>query len=144
LGLIDALTKNVVSRTLLFAQFSASSWGIPLKVAFDELSSYAKSPSFDELLYNLAYGERQNGCAAGTIQHPLVISWGKQDRVCFPEQSKKALELFPDGQLHWFNKCGHFPHWDQPQETVDLILQITNSNHPNSNYDTDKKQRLWS
>jgi len=138
MGLIDALTKNVVSRSLLFAQFSAHPWKIHPKVAFDELSSYAKSPSFDELLYNLAYGERQQGCAAGAIFNPLVIGWGKQDRVCFPGQAKKALELFPDAQLHWFNKCGHFPQWDKPQETIDLILKVTSKNQYAYPYDTIK------
>ncbi len=40
-------------------------------------------------------------------------------------QAKKALELFPDAQFNWFNNCGHFPQWDQPQQTVDLILRVT-------------------
>ncbi len=54
-------------------------------VAFDGLSSYANSPFFAELLYNVAYGEQQKGSASGTIHHPLVIGWGKQDRVCSSE-----------------------------------------------------------
>ena len=140
MGLVDTLTRNVISRTILFAQFSAHPWRIHPKVAFDELSSYAKSPSFDELLYNLAYGERQKGCDAGTIQNPLMIGWGKQDRVCFPSQAKKALELFPDAQLHWFKNCGHFPHWDQPQETINLILKATNKNQVDTHYADFKNQ----
>lgn len=125
LGLLDALTKNRISRTLLFAQFSAHPWRLYPKVAFDELNSYAASPAFDELLYNLAFGEQQQGCPAGSIEAPLVIGWGRQDRVCFPGQADKALKLFPDARLHWFNNCGHFPQWDQPQQTIDLILRVT-------------------
>ncbi len=125
LGLIPALTQNTISRTLLFAQFSAHPWRLHPKVASDELHSYAASPVFDELLYNLAYGEKQQGCPAGSIGQPLLIGWGRQDRVCFPGQAKKALELFPDAQFNWFNNCGHFPQWDQPQQTVDLILRVT-------------------
>jgi pimeloyl-ACP methyl ester carboxylesterase len=125
LGLIPALTKNTISRSLLFAQFSAHPWRLHPKVASDELNSYAASPVFDELLYNLAYGEQQQGCPAGSIRQPLVIGWGRQDRVCFPGQAKKALELFPDAKLHWFNNCGHFPQWDQPLQTIDLILRVT-------------------
>ena len=140
MGLVDTLTRNVISRTLLFAQFSAHPWRIHPKVAFDELSSYAKYPSFDELLYNLAYGERQKGCDAGTIQNPLMIGWGKKDRVCFPSQAKKALELFPDAQLHWFKNCGHFPHWDQPQETINLILKATNKNQFDTHFADFKNQ----
>jgi pimeloyl-ACP methyl ester carboxylesterase len=29
---------------------------------------------------------------------------------------------FPDARLHWFERCGHFPQWDAPRETVALIL----------------------
>jgi hypothetical protein len=37
----------------------------------------------------------------------------------------RATELFPSARLHWFDRCGHFPHWDAPAETVDLILRRT-------------------
>lgn len=33
--------------------------------------------------------------------------------------------LFPDAKLPWFADCGHFPHWDQPEETVRLIREST-------------------
>jgi pimeloyl-ACP methyl ester carboxylesterase len=122
---MPALTRNAISRSLLFAQFSARPWRIPPEVALDEMRSFAASPVFDELLYNLAYGEEQKGAPAGAIEHPLIIGWGRRDRVCLPGQSKLALEKFPDAQLHWFDSCGHFPQWDKPLETVRLILDGT-------------------
>lgn len=125
IGLLPAITKYAVSRSLLFAQFSAHPWKLSARLVLDELRSYVAAPSFDELLYNLAYGEKQKGCRSGFIKHPLVIGWGKQDRICLPSQAKRALELFPDAELHWFNNCGHFPQWDQPQETIKLILETT-------------------
>jgi hypothetical protein len=69
---------------LLLSQFSAHPWALSPQVTLEELRGYAASPSFDELLYNLAYGETQQGVAVGSIPHPLVIGWGDQDRVCFP------------------------------------------------------------
>ena len=122
---MPALTSNVISRSLLFAQFSARPWRIAPKVALDEMHSFAASPVFDELLYNLAYGEEQEGAQAGATEHPLVIGWGRRDRVCLPSQANRALAKFPDAQLHWFEHCGHFPQWDKPQETVRLILDST-------------------
>jgi pimeloyl-ACP methyl ester carboxylesterase len=110
---------------LQFAQFSALPWRIAPQVALDEMRSFAASPAFDELLYNLAYGEEPEGAPAGAIEHPLVIGWGRRDRVCLPSQSKLALEKFPGARLHWFERCGHFPQWDRPQETVRLILNST-------------------
>jgi pimeloyl-ACP methyl ester carboxylesterase len=69
-----------------------------------------------------------------SIEHPLVIGWGRHDRVCFPSEAKRAVTLFPDARLHWFEHCGHFPQWDVPRETVRLILSNTGksvySSHP--------------
>ncbi|UOQ96287.1 alpha/beta fold hydrolase [Hymenobacter sp. 5317J-9] len=119
------LTGNAATRSLLFAQFSARPWAIPAYAALDEMRSFAHSPSFDELLWNLAHGEVQQGAPRGTISSPLVIGWGRQDKVCLPGQAKRALERFPDARLYWFDRCGHFPQWDQPAETVRLILAAT-------------------
>ena len=95
----------------------------------DELRSYARSPAFDELLHDLAYGEEQQGAPRGSIDSPLAIGWGRNDWICLPRQAQRAVALFPDAQLHWFDRCGHFPHWDQPDATVSLILDVT-SGHP--------------
>lgn len=119
------LTGNAVTRTLLFAQFSAHPWQIPAHVALTEMRTFAEAPSFDELLRNLAYGEVQQGAPRGTISAPLVIGWGRQDKVCLPSQAKLALGKFPDAQLYWFANCGHFPQWDQPAEATRLILAAT-------------------
>ncbi len=122
------ITRNVVARSILFAQFSPGPWRIAPQVALDEMRSFAASPVFDELLYNLAYGEEQKGAPKNSIKNPLVIGWGRRDLVCFPSQAKLALEKFPDAQLHWFDRCGHFPQWDRPAETTRLILDGLSQN----------------
>jgi pimeloyl-ACP methyl ester carboxylesterase len=119
---MPALANNVVTRTLLLAQYSAHPWQVPGPVVLDELRTYAQGPSFDELLYELAYGEEQQGAPKGSIAAPLVIGWGRQDRVCLTGQAQVALEKFPDARLYWFNNCGHLPQWDQPGEATRLIL----------------------
>ena len=45
--------------------------------------------------------------------------------VLFPSQAHAAQDKFPNAELHWFDDCGHFPQWDQPEETVTLILSRT-------------------
>ncbi|MDQ6629360.1 MAG: hypothetical protein M3Z29_13100, partial [Pseudomonadota bacterium] len=121
----DALpfaTRHVATRAALFAQFSAHPARLPAPLALDELQSYVAAPSFDELLRELAYGEAQQGAPQGSIPAAPIIGWGRHDRVCFPSQAPRALDLFPDARLHWFEHSGHFPHWDQPYDTVRLIL----------------------
>ena len=119
---LPRITANTVGRALLLAQFSSRPSHVPANIALDELRAYVAAPAFDELLYQLAYGEEQQGAPRHALLHPLVIGWGRQDRLCFPGQAKRALELFPDARMHWFERCGHFPHWDAPAETVQLIL----------------------
>ncbi|MFD1872125.1 alpha/beta fold hydrolase [Hymenobacter bucti] len=123
--IMPALTGNVLTRSLLLAQFSAHPWRVPAQAALDELRGYAKSPSFEELLTDLVYGAEQRGAPRHAIKAPLVIGWGRQDRVCWPGQSARALAKFPDARLYWFEQCGHLPQWDQPAETIRLILAAT-------------------
>lgn len=122
---LPSIVKSPVGRTLLLAQFSARPWELPPEVVLEELRSFAASPAFDELLHQLAYGETQRGAPPNSVEQPLVIGWGRQDRVCFPRQAERALELFPDARLHWFDRCGHFPQWDAPREASRLILETT-------------------
>ncbi|NEU09443.1 alpha/beta fold hydrolase [Flavihumibacter sp. R14] len=119
------LTRSRLGRQVLFAQLSAHPERISPDLALNEMRSCAVSPSFDELLYAIVYGEEQQGSPKGTILKPLVIGWGLSDHVCFPGQAQRAMDLFGDAQLHWFKDCGHFPQWDSPQETVRLILHAT-------------------
>lgn len=123
--LMPQITGSAIGRTLLLAQFSAHPWRLAPDVVLDEMRSFADAPSFDELLYNLAYGEEQRGTPRGSIEKPLVIGWGRRDLVCLPSQARRATNLFPDARLHWFEKCGHLPQWDAPAETVRLILDAT-------------------
>ena len=125
--LMPAISRSKVARTMLLAQFSRRPWALDPTVVLEEMHSYARAPAFDELLHRLAYGDEQEGAARGSIEAPLVIGWGRNDKVCFASQAKRALGLFPDARLHWFERCGHFPHWDAPQETVQLILNNCSS-----------------
>ena len=120
--LMPAIAANKVARTMLLAQFSRRPWALDPAVVLEEMRSYAHARSFDELLHRLAYGEQQEGVPRGSIEAPLVIGWGRNDKVCLPRQAKRALSLFPDARMHWFERCGHFPHWDAPHETAELIL----------------------
>lgn len=122
---IPKILNSDTGRKLLLLQFSARPEQLSPQAAIQELNDYVDSESFDELLYNLVYGEKQEGLPENTLKKPLIIGWGKKDKVCFPRQAKRALKTFPDARLHWFEDCGHFPHWDKPLETVELILKHT-------------------
>jgi pimeloyl-ACP methyl ester carboxylesterase len=122
---IPFIATHASARALLFAQLSAHPARLPPELVVDEMRSYAASPVFDELLHDLAFGAEQEGAPPGSIRRPVIIGWGRQDRVCFPHEANSALALFPDAQLRWFDDSGHFPHWDHPREAVDMILDAT-------------------
>ncbi len=119
------LTGNPVGRTALFAQFSAHPWKLPQDLVLHELRGFKTSTSLDPSLNALIHGPRQEGAPAGSLKGKMVIGWGRKDKVTAPSEAARATELFPDATLHWFENCGHFPHWDQPTEAARLILDST-------------------
>lgn len=122
---LPALTRSPLGRSVLLAQFSAQPWRLPADVVLRELRSYVAAHSFDATLHALAHGPTQQGMPAGTARGPIVIGWGRRDLVCLPRQAERAARRFPDARLHWFESCGHFPQWDQPEQATRLILEST-------------------
>ena len=121
---LPALSRSAVTRSALLAQLSVRPWRLDDAVVATELQSFARTKTFDALVRDLAKGAEQKGPAADPSR-PVVIGWGRQDRLCLPRQAARAQEAFPSARLHWFSNCGHFPMWDRPNETVQLILETT-------------------
>ena len=123
--LLPALLGSPAGRTALLAQFSARPWALDGGMVRTELEGYLASPSFGEVLADLARGPRQQGAPAGSLPGRVTIGWGRRDRVTVARQARRAAEAFPDAELHWFRGCGHFPTWDAPEEPVRLVLDRT-------------------
>lgn len=123
-AILPALARNPASRTALLAQLSARPWALDPALVARELISFAATPTFDALVRDLTGGPVQEGPAAAD-SGPVVIGWGRHDRLCLPRQAERARAAFPSARLHWFGASGHFPMWDQPGETVQVILDAT-------------------
>lgn len=121
--LMPVLTRHAATRTLLLAQLSAKAWTLPAGVVLTEMRSFAATCVFDDMVRELATGPLQAGAA--TTPGRVTIGWGRDDRLLLPRQAQRARAAFPQARLHWFDDCGHFPQWDQPDETVRLILEAT-------------------
>ncbi len=122
--LLPFLAGNPVTRTILLPQFTAKPWAIPKAVVLPTLLGF-KDPATRPAFRFLAKGPQQEGLAKGAQEHPILLVWGKRDYVTPAGQSLIAQERFPDATLELIDKCGHFPHWDQPDQTVRLILAHT-------------------
>ncbi len=121
---LPALSRNAATRTALLAQLSARPWALDPQAVANELQSFVDTPTFDALVRDLASGPAQQGPAAPSSGR-VTIGWGRSDRLCLPRQAKRAMIAYPSARLHWFDRCGHFPMWDRPDETVQLILDST-------------------
>ena len=122
---IPGIANNVAGRTALLAQLSAKPWALDPALVAQELKSFADTRTFDALVKDLATGPMQEGTSNPLA--PVFIGWGRKDRLCLPRQAARAMAAFPDAKLHWFESSGHFPMWDQPEETVRVILDATGS-----------------
>ena len=119
--LLPGLSRHAFTRTLLLAQLSARPWLLPSLLVEGELQSLAATSVSDAMLLELARGSLQQGSVL-TPGH-VTIGWGRHDRLLLPRQAVRAQAAFPSAQLHWFERSGHFPHWDQPEETARVILE---------------------
>ncbi len=121
---LPALSHTAAGRTMLLAQLSARPWALDPELIETELKSFVATRTFDDLVRDLAGGPEQQGPAAPG-SGPIVIGWGRQDRLCLPRQAGRAQRAFPGARLHWFDRCGHFPVWDQPDAAARLVLDST-------------------
>ena len=124
-GVLPALLGNSAGRTLLLAQLSARPWALTREIVLPDVRGLADSPATGAALDALTHGPKQQGAPAGTVPGRVTIGWGRRDLVTVPRQAARAMELFPDAVLHWFERCGHFPQWDASYEATRLILDST-------------------
>ena len=120
---LPAITGNIAGRSALLVQLSARPWALDPAFVAHELRSLADTRTVNSLVKDLATGANQQGSA--NTPSPVVIGWGRKDRLCLPQQANRAMAAFPEATMHWFERSGHFPMWDQPQETVKVILDAT-------------------
>lgn len=119
---LPALAGSAAGRTALLPQFSPRPWAVPAGAALTDLESIATTPALFETLEALVDADPQRG---GTTPGKVVLGWGRRDRVTLPRQAARAEGAFPHASLHWFDRCGHFPMWDRPEETVQVVLAAT-------------------
>jgi pimeloyl-ACP methyl ester carboxylesterase len=61
---------------------------------------------------------------------PFMLVWGEDDSIIPVEHALAAHELVPSSRLELFEGAGHFPHLDEPQRFVDVLLDFIDSTDP--------------
>jgi pimeloyl-ACP methyl ester carboxylesterase len=54
---------------------------------------------------------------------PTALLWGKNDNVTPPDVAKEFDKLLPNSKLIWFDKCGHAPMMEHPEEFNDTVYE---------------------
>jgi pimeloyl-ACP methyl ester carboxylesterase len=61
---------------------------------------------------------------------PFMLVWGENDSIIPVEHALAAHELVPSSRLELFEGAGHFPHLDEPQRFLDVLLDFIDSTDP--------------
>jgi pimeloyl-ACP methyl ester carboxylesterase len=61
---------------------------------------------------------------------PFMLVWGERDPIIPVAHGTAAHELVPSSRLEIFEGAGHFPHLDQPQHFLDVLLDFIESTDP--------------
>jgi pimeloyl-ACP methyl ester carboxylesterase len=61
---------------------------------------------------------------------PFMLIWGERDPIIPVKHGLSAHELVPSSRLELFEAAGHFPHLDEPQRFLDVLLDFIESTDP--------------
>jgi 4,5:9,10-diseco-3-hydroxy-5,9,17-trioxoandrosta-1(10),2-diene-4-oate hydrolase len=53
---------------------------------------------------------------------PVMLIWGKQDKLLPFEMSKKACQIMPQAEFHAIEQAGHIPHYEQSEIVNPLLI----------------------
>ena len=113
------LMRNPVLRTLMTWHLSARPWRWPADESESATANMLTSPGFDDTLdahleYRFHDGEE--------IGVPVTVAWGDLDFVLLSRQRFRAERALPRARHVTLRRCGHVPHWDDPEALTAAIL----------------------
>lgn len=120
-GIARGLAGNRVTAAVLFRGYSARLGAVPQQVLREQLEDYGRARRFWEVLRSLRRGED----AGEVVKRRVVVGWGRQDRISPPREAEEVRRSFPQAEMAWIDRCGHFVQWDQPEEMVRVIVRAT-------------------
>jgi 2-hydroxy-6-oxo-6-(2'-carboxyphenyl)-hexa-2,4-dienoate hydrolase len=66
---------------------------------------------------------------AGQLKTPTLVIWGYNDPTATHEMAEDLFQVISksadQAQLHFFNRCGHSPYHEYPQEVTNIMVNFT-------------------
>ncbi len=103
--------------------------------------SYAAAPGASKaLLATLCAGidlrgqkaklTRQLLAGLHAVKAPVLVVWGRQDRIIPAAHAKVAVQKIPGARLELFDNCGHLPMFECPEKFNKLVLEFLGEKLP--------------
>lgn len=64
------------------------------------------------------------GAQVPNVKPPVLVLWGRQDRILPPETAQQFADALPEATVTFLEKSGHSGHLEEPQATADAIMQF--------------------
>lgn len=111
-------------------------YGVPLGLFYfhdaSKAASLPKDPGNLEVYYSIAGADADFEIggdiaaldfrpALGKVRVPTLVLAGRYDRVSMPLYAAEFKTLIPGARLVIFEKSGHFPYMEEPDETLDVL-----------------------
>jgi pimeloyl-ACP methyl ester carboxylesterase len=65
-----------------------------------------------------------------TEEVPTLFVWGERDPIIPLAHGQAAHDAAPNSRLEVFEQSGHFPHVDEPERFVDILLDFIATTDP--------------
>lgn len=77
-------------------------------------------------MVKLSRSARRNhlGDQIGDIHSPTLLIWGRNDVVTPPSAAQGFLDLMPNAEIFWIDRCGHAPMIEAPSEFARAMLDF--------------------
>jgi pimeloyl-ACP methyl ester carboxylesterase len=63
-------------------------------------------------------------CKVGELGTPTLLFWGRHDKTVPLAHSVDLLKAIPQAEFHAFERCGHIPHYEKPEEANPILLEF--------------------
>ena len=87
------------------------------------------STSFVSHTWDGRYGFAGIGSRVGTVKPPVLVLWGRHDKILPPETALKFAEALPHATVTYLESSGHSGHLEEPGATASPILEFAAAAH---------------
>jgi pimeloyl-ACP methyl ester carboxylesterase len=60
----------------------------------------------------------------GKMDKPVLLFWGRHDHTVPFKHSNTLRAAMPNMEFHMFERCGHIPHYEKPDEANPILLEF--------------------